>query len=160
METLLKSCRAIGATAALTIALLTTAACTMRTSAAPPQPPAEVEVATVEQRDVPTYREWIGTLDGMVNAAIRAQVTGYLLRQNYSEGTFVKKGQSLFEIDPRPFQAAVAQAQGQLAQARGQLAQAEAQLTLAQAQLAQSVANQGRTQLDVDRYVQLAKQQA
>ncbi len=160
MESLLKNGGAIAATAALTIALLTTAACTMKTSAAGPPAPAEVEVATVEQRDVPVHREWIGTLDGMVNAAIRAQVTGYLLTQNYSEGSFVRKGQLLFEIDPRPFQAAVAQAQGQLAQARGQLAQAEAQLTQAQAQLAQSAANQGRTQLDVDKYTPLAIQQA
>ena len=89
----------------------------------------------VEQRDVPVYREWIGTLDGMVNAAIRAQVTGYLLRQGYSEGSFVRKGQLLFEIDPRPFQAAVDQAQGQLAQANAQVAQAKAQLVEAQARL-------------------------
>src|ERR1700676_625188 len=87
-----------------------------RTSAGarePTQP--DVEVATVEQRDIPVYREWIGTLDGMVNAAIRAQVTGYLLTQNYSEGSFVRKGQLLFDIDPRPFDAALEQAQGQLA---------------------------------------------
>jgi membrane fusion protein (multidrug efflux system) len=96
----------------------------------------------------------------MVNAAIRAEVTGYLLSQNYAEGSFVRKGQLLFEIDPRPFQAALDQAQGQLAVARGQLAQAKAQLALAQAQLAQAVADQGRTQLDVDRYTPLAKQQA
>ena len=114
----------------------------------------------MEQRDVPVYHEWIGTLDGMVNAAIRAQVTGYLLTQNYSEGSFVRKGQLLFEIDPRPFQAALDQAQGQLSVARGQLAQAKSQLVQAQAQLAQSVADQGRTQLDVDRYTPLAKQQA
>jgi membrane fusion protein (multidrug efflux system) len=96
----------------------------------------------------------------MVNAAIRAQVTGYLLTQNYSEGSFVRKGQLLFEIDPRPFQAALDQAQGQLAVARGQLSQAKSQLVQAQAQLAQSMADQGRTQLDVDRYTPLAKQQA
>ena len=72
----------------------------------------------------------------------------------------MRKGQLLFEIDPRPFQAALDQAQGQLAQARGQLAQAKAQLAQAQAQLAQSVANQGKTQLDVDKYTPLAKQQA
>ncbi|MCU1335249.1 MAG: hypothetical protein JWO19_830 [Bryobacterales bacterium] len=117
-------------------------------------------MSTVEQRDVPIYHEWIGTLDGMVNAAIRAQVTGYLLTQNYSEGSFVRKGQLLFEIDPRPFEAALEQAQGQLAMARGQLAQAKSQLVQAQAQLAQSIADQGRTQLDVDRYTPLAKQQA
>jgi len=74
----------------------------------------------VEQKDVPIYGEWIGTLDGMVNADIKAQVSGYLLKQDYTEGSFVRKGQLLFEIDPRPFQATVDQAQGQLAQAGGQ----------------------------------------
>ena len=103
---------------------------------------------------------WIGTLDGKVNAAIKAEVSGYLLSQDYAEGSFVRKGQLLFEIDPRPFQAALDQAKGQLAQAKGQLAQAKAQLTQAQAQLAQSMADQGRTQLDVDKYTPLAKQQA
>jgi membrane fusion protein (multidrug efflux system) len=141
-------------------AALVAAGCTRATSAAGSPRPPEVEVVAVEQRDVPIYHEWIGTLDGMVNAAIRAQVSGYLLSQNYHEGSFVRKGQLLFEIDPRPFDAALAQAQGQLAQARGQLAQANAQLVQSQAQLAQSVANQGRTQLDVDRYRPLAKQQA
>jgi membrane fusion protein (multidrug efflux system) len=123
-------------------------------------PPPEVEVARVQQKDIPVQREWIGTLDGMVNAAIKAQVTGYLLTQNYTEGSFVQKGQLLFEIDPRPFQAALDQAQGQLSQANGQLAQAKAQLVQAQAQLGQAQANQRRTQLDVDRYIPLAKQQA
>jgi membrane fusion protein (multidrug efflux system) len=135
--------------------------CSTGASARMPQmAPPEVEVATVEQRDVPIYHEWIGTLDGMVNAAIKAQVPGYLLSQNYTEGSFVRKGQLLFQIDPRPFDAAVAQAQGQLAQAKGQLAQAKAQLTQAQAQLDQSEANQKRTQMDEDRYRPLAKQQA
>jgi membrane fusion protein (multidrug efflux system) len=87
-------------------------------------------------------------------------VAGYLLSQEYSEGSFVRKGQLLFQIDPRPFDAALAQAKGGLAQAKGQLAQAQAQLLQAQAQLAQAAANQGRTQLDVDRYTPLAKQQA
>ena len=160
METLLKNRMTIAATTVLIMALLTTAACSMKTSAQGPPPPPEVQVSTVVQRDVPVYHEWIGTLDGMVNAAIRAQVTGYLLTQNYSEGSFVRKGQLLFEIDPRPFQAALDQAQGQLSMARGQLAQAKSQLVQAQAQLAQSVADQGRTQLDVDRYTPLAKQQA
>jgi RND family efflux transporter MFP subunit len=139
---------------------LVAAGCTRTTSAAGSPRPPEVQVVRVEQRDVPIYREWIGTLDGMVNAAIRAEVTGYLLSQKYAEGSFVRKGQLLFEIDPRPFQAALDQAQGQLAVARGQLAQARAQLTQAQAQLAQSVANQKRSQLDVDKYAPLAKQQA
>jgi membrane fusion protein (multidrug efflux system) len=135
--------------------------CTTGASAKAPQgPPPDVEVATVEQRDVPIYREWIGTLDGMVNAEIKAEVSGYLLSQNYAEGSFVKKGQLLFEIDPRPFDAALAQAKGQLAQAIGQLAQAKAQLTQTEAQLVQSIANQERTQLDVDKYTPLEKQQA
>jgi RND family efflux transporter MFP subunit len=123
-------------------------------------PPPEVEVARVQKQDVPIQREWVGTLDGMVNAAIKAQVTGYLLTQNYTEGSFVNKGQLLFEIDPRPFQAALDQAQGQLSQANGQVAQAKAQLAQAQAQLLQAQANQRRTQLDVDRYTPLARQQA
>ena len=141
-------------------AILGAVGCTKATSAAGPPPPPEVQVATVEQRDVPVYHEWIGTLDGLVNAAIRAQVTGYLLRQDYTEGSFVRKGQSLFEIDPRPFNAALAQTQGQLAQAKGQLAQAKAQLAQSQAQLDQSMASQKRTQLDVDKYTPLAKQKA
>ena len=160
METILKNRTAMWAAAALIIAALTTVACATKTSAASPQTAPGVEVATVEQRDVPINREWIGTLDGMVNAAIKAEVSGYLLSQDYAEGSFVRKGQLLFEIDPRPFQAALDQAKGQLSQAKGQLAQARAQLTQAQAQLAQSVANQGRTQLDVDKYMPLSKQQA
>jgi RND family efflux transporter MFP subunit len=144
----------------LVLAALVTESCTRTTSAAgSPQLP-QVEVAPVKRADIPIYHEWIGTLDGLVNAAIKAEVTGYLLSQDYKEGSFVRKGQLLFEIDPRPFDAALAQAQGQLAQAKGQLAQAKAQLTQAQAQLAQSVANQERTQLDVDKYTPLEKQHA
>ena len=100
---------------------------------AQPQPaPAEVEVVRVEQKDVPIWKEWIGTLDGLVNAQIKPQVTGYLLRQTYKDGSFVKKDQLLFEIDPRTFQAALDQAKGQLASAEGQLAQAEANQIKAQ----------------------------
>jgi RND family efflux transporter MFP subunit len=105
-----------------------------------------VEVVQVEQRSVPIYAEWIGTLDGLVNADVRAQVTGYIVKQDYQEGAFVKKGQLLFEIDPRPFQAALDQALGQLAQAKANLANAEAV--------------QVRTQLDVNRYTPLAREQA
>jgi len=130
----------------------------------PPASPPEVAVVEVEQKDVPIYSEWIGTLDGLVNAEIKAQVSGYLLRKDYTEGSFVSKGQLLFEIDPRPFQAALdqakgdlAKAEGQLSQAEGQLAQANSQLLQAQAQLVQAEANQGKTQLDVDRYAPLAK---
>jgi RND family efflux transporter MFP subunit len=108
--------------------------------------PPEVAVAQVQQRDVPIPNEWVGTLDGLVNAQIRPQVTGYLLRQTYQEGSFVRKGQLLFEIDPRTFQAAVDQAKAQLASAEQQLALTEA--------------NQVKAQLDVNRYVPLAKEQA
>src|SRR6266850_593542 len=102
----------------------------------PQAAPLDVEVAEVEQKDVPIYSEWIGTLDGMVNAEIRAQVTGYLLSKNYTEGSFVKKGQSLFEIDPRPLQAALDQAKAELAKAEGQVTQAQGQFLQAEAQLA------------------------
>ena len=136
--------------------------------------PPDVEVFRVEQKDVPVYSEWIGTTEGMVNADIKAQVTGYLLRQNYQEGSLVKKGQLLFEIDPRPFQAILGQANGQVAQFQGQLeqansqvlqaeaqvAQANAQLLQAQSQLSQAQANQVKTQLDVNKYVPLAEQKA
>lgn len=106
----------------------------------------EVQVVQVQQQDVPIIHEWIGTLDGLVNADVRAEVTGYLLTQGYQEGSFVKKGQLLFQIDTRPFKAALDQAEGQLAQAKAQLSNAEAV--------------QGRTELDVKRYTPLAKEQA
>ena len=134
--------------------------CSSSTQGAKTSEPPAVEVVQVEQKDVPIPTEWIGTTDGVVNADIKAEVSGYLLKQDYTEGSFVKKGQLLFEIDPRPFQAVVDQGAGQLAQANGQLAQAKAQLTQAEAQLAVTEANQVRTQLDVDRYTPLAKQQA
>jgi membrane fusion protein (multidrug efflux system) len=102
-------------------------------------PPPIVEVTPVTQADVPIYHEWIGTLDGLVNATIRAQVTGYLLTQDYREGDAIKKGDLLFQIDPRPFQAV-------LDQANGQLAQAEARF--------------GKTELDVKRYAPLVKDRA
>ncbi len=87
--------------------------CKKEQKAGPPVP--NVEVFTVAQKDVPIYQEWVGTADGSVNATIRAQVQGYLIKQDYKEGDFVKKGQILFEIDPRTFQAALEQAKGQLA---------------------------------------------
>ena len=85
--------------------------------------PPEVEVVQVEQKDVPIWNEWVGTLEGLVNAQIKPQVTGYLVRQTYQEGSFVKKGQLLFEIDPRTFQAVLDQAKAQRANAEGSLAQ-------------------------------------
>jgi RND family efflux transporter MFP subunit len=93
-------------------------------SAAPPQPPA-VEVTSVVQKDVPIEGAWVGTLEGYVNAQISPQVSGYLVRRDYQEGAFVRKGQVLFEIDPRPFQAVLDQAKGQLAQAQARMANAE-----------------------------------
>jgi membrane fusion protein (multidrug efflux system) len=138
---------------------LSMSGCARTTAASAPAPP-DVEVATVRQKDLPVEREWIGTLDGMVNAAIKAEVTGYLLKQDYSEGSFVHKGQLLFEIDPRPLQAAADQAMGQLAQANAQLAQAKAGLAQAQAQLVSAQANQKKAQMDEDRYIPLAAQQA
>jgi membrane fusion protein (multidrug efflux system) len=147
------------ATIPLIVTGLIVAARCSKTQIVQPGPP-EVLVVQVEQKDVPIYSEWIGTLEGMVNAEIKAQVTGYLLKQDYSEGTFVKKGQLLFEIDARPLQAVLDQANGDLARAEGQLAQANAQLLQANAQLAQAEANQGKAQLDVDRYIPLAKEKA
>jgi len=88
-------------------------------------PPLMVEVVPVIQRDVPVQGEWVGTLEGYVNAQIQPQVSGYLIRQDYHEGAAVKKGDLLFEIDPRPFQAALDQAKGQLAQAEAQMANAD-----------------------------------
>lgn len=116
-------------------------------------PPPVIEVASVEQRDFPVYQEWIGTLTGQVNADVKAQVTGYLLKQHYKEGSYVKKGQLLFEIDARPFQAA-------LDQAKGQLAQAEAQLVQNEAQFATAEANQLKSQQDVEKYGPLAQAEA
>jgi membrane fusion protein (multidrug efflux system) len=140
--------------------LIVTIGCTRGSSASASEPLLEVEVAPVQQRDVPVYREWIGTLDGLVNADIKAQVTGYLIQQSYTEGTFVKQGQLLFQIDPRPFQAVVDQARGQVAQTEGQLAQSRAQLAQSEAQVAVAEANQHRVQLDVDRYTPLIQAQA
>jgi RND family efflux transporter MFP subunit len=98
----------------------------------PPKPaPPDVAVTNVVQKDVPIYGNWVATLDGYVNANIQPQVSGYLIKQDYREGSYVRKGDVLFEIDPRPFQALLDQAKGQLAQAKGQLSQAEAQLALA-----------------------------
>lgn len=107
--------------------------------APPPPAPPDVEVTEVVQQDVPIYTEWVASLDGFVNAQISPQVTGYLMKQSYGEGSVVSKGQILFEIDPRPFEAAL---QG----AKGQQAQAEAGL--------------GKTTLDVQRDTPLAQQSA
>ena len=145
---------------AIAAALAASMGCARSSRGATTPPPLQVQVVQVEQKDVPVYREWIGTLDGLVNADIKAEVSGYLTQQAYTEGTFVKQGQLLFQIDPRPFQASLDQAKGQLAQAEGQLEQARAQQLQAEAQVAVAEANQRRTQLDVDRYTPLIQQQA
>jgi RND family efflux transporter MFP subunit len=159
---LLKHKLVIGVTiCVIVIALLVAVGGSRGKDSAPSSPPLPgVEVAEVEQQDVPIHSEWIGTLDGMVNAEIRAHAPGYLRTQRYTEGSFVRKGQLLFEIDPRPFQAALDQARGELAKAEGQVTQANGQLSQASAQLMQAEANQGKTRLDVDRYTPLAKQKA
>jgi membrane fusion protein, multidrug efflux system len=112
----------------------------------PPAGPPTVEVVEVAQKDVPITREWVATLDGFVNAQIRAQVNGLLLKQDYINGNYVRKNSPLFEIDPRPFQAALDQANGKLEQAKADLQRAEAYL--------------GKTQIDVTRYTPLAKESA
>jgi membrane fusion protein, multidrug efflux system len=94
-----------------------------------------VEVSVVQQKNVPIYGNWVASLEGYVTANIQPQVAGYLVRQNYREGSLVHEGDVLFQIDPRPFQAVLDQALGQLAQAKGQLGQAEAQLGLARINL-------------------------
>ena len=104
-----------------------TSSCKQNAAPPPPQPPT-VEVLTVAARDVPLQREWIGVLDGDVNATIRPQVTGYLVKQNYREGEFVKKGQVLFEIDPRTFQTTVEQAKAVRSQQQANHATAAANL--------------------------------
>jgi RND family efflux transporter MFP subunit len=120
--------------------------CQGKNAQAGPPPAVDVEVAKVEQKDIPIYGEWIGTLDGLVDADVRAQVTGYLLDQAYVEGSFVKKGQLLFQIDPRPFQATLDQAKAQLIQSQAQLANAEA--------------TQLQAQLNVNKYTPLAQEEA
>lgn len=127
-----------GKLAAIVVVLLFFSGCKQKTPAAAPPPPV-VKITSVTQSDVPVYHEWVGTLDGLVNAKIRAQVSGYLVSQSFREGQPIKKGDPLFEIDPRPFKAA-------LDQANGLLAQAEARL--------------GKTELDVKRYGPLVKDKA
>src|SRR3954465_7488046 len=125
----------LAALALLCCIAVASAGCNRKKAAAPPPPPV-VEVVTVTPRDVPIYMEWIGTLDGAVNAEIRAQVSGYILTQNYMEGSQVKSNQLLFQIDPRPFEVTLSQTQAKLAQDEAQL---------------------GKTDLDVKRLTPLAK---
>jgi RND family efflux transporter MFP subunit len=134
------------------------AGCTSKsgvTSASQPQqpPPADVGVTTVVQKDVPISGDWVATLDGYVNANIQPQVSGYLVKQDYREGSLVHKDEVLFEIDPRPFEAVLDQAKAQLAQAKGQVAAARGQLGQSRAQL-------GLAEINVKRDTPLAAARA
>src|SRR5881397_213826 len=146
------------------------AGCGDRSGAAAPPPLPVVRVASVIEEDVPISLEYVGTLVGYINAQIRARVSGHLMSQNYQEGSPVKAGDPLFQVDPRPFQAALDQAEAKLLQAESQLSQAKAQVSASQAQVEQAVAkvaqdeaqvkrseaDQRRTELDVGRYAPLA----
>ena len=136
-----KGCLAL---AAIAISALSLAGCGKTESAAAGPP--TVEVLQVVEKSVPITKEWVATLDGFVNAQIRAQVSGLLLKQNYTNGAFVRSGSPLFEIDPRPFQAALDQASANLRQAQADLQRGQAQL--------------GKTEQDVARYTPLAKESA
>lgn len=129
-------------------------------NAKPAAPPPVVEVAEVIQREIPVYSEWIASTDGLVNATIRAQVQGYLVQQNYREGDFVRKGQLLFEIDPRPFQATLNQAEAAERQAMAALTQAEATVEQAKADVARQEALWVSAKATYDRYKPLAEQRA
>ncbi|MGB6198225.1 MAG: efflux RND transporter periplasmic adaptor subunit [Candidatus Acidiferrales bacterium] len=124
-----------------------------RKTAQPPRP-AEVEVTSVVQKDVSISSEWVATLDGYVNAQIQPQVTGYLIKQDYREGSFVHKDDVLFEIDPRPFQAVLDQAKAQLAQAEAQLGNATLNVKRDIPEAQASAIPQ--SQLDTDTQTQLA----
>ena len=115
--------------------------------------PPTVEVVHILQKDIPVYSEWVASTDGFVNATIRAQVQGYLITRNYKEGDFVKKGQILFEIDPRPFQAT-------LDQAKATWNQSKASLNQAKAEVARLEANHFITKANLDRVRPLAEMNA
>src|SRR5258706_5626287 len=133
------------------------AGCRASSTAPASPPPPVVRVEPVVQKDVPIYGEWVGTTVGYVTAQISARVSGYLVSQNYKEGTRVKAGDLLFEIDPRPYQIAADQARAQLLQSESQLEQAKAQVAQADADVARAEANQKETELDVDLYTPLAE---
>src|SRR6267378_3544850 len=139
----------------IVIAVLS-AGCGNSSTAGSPPPPV-VKVEPVVEKDVPIYGEWVGTTVGYVTAQISARVSGYLVSQTYKEGTRVKAGDLLFEIDPRPYQIAAEQARAQLLQTESQLEQARAQVAQADADVAKAEANQKNTELDVSRYTPLAE---
>jgi membrane fusion protein (multidrug efflux system) len=136
-----------------------------------PPPPPVVAVEAVVQRDVPISAEWVGSLVGYITAQIRPRVGGHLMSQHYTEGAVVEAGDLMFQVDPRPYETALAHAEARLLQAESQLSQVRAQVSASQAQLEQAIAkvasdeaqlqkaqaDQRRTQLDVNRYTPLAQ---
>jgi len=142
----------------LIAALALTGGCNNSKASPAPPPPPEVAVLTVSPETVTLTSEWIGTLDGFVNAQIRPQVSGYLVRRNYEEGALVSKGQVLFEIDPRPFEAVLAQAEARQAEAQAQLGKAQRD-TQRDRPLAEQRAI-AQSQLDNDVQAELAAQAA
>src|SRR5437016_5339311 len=161
------------ALAALLLGMVTVASagCGDASRATASPPPAVVKVEPVVERDVPISVEWVGTLVGYVDAQIRARVAGHLVSQAYQEGSLVKSGDLLFQVDPRPFQVAADQADAKVRLAESQLSQAKAQVTASQAQIEQAIAKvaqdeaqvkraeatQRQTELDVNRYTPLAQ---
>jgi membrane fusion protein (multidrug efflux system) len=124
---------------------------------APPPKLTVVTFGTPVRQDVPIYSQWIGTTVGFIDAEIHSKVTGYLLTQDYKEGSVVHIGDLLFEVDPRPFQAVVDQANAQVEVAKAQLTQAVADVAAAKAEIERAEAAQLKTELDVKRYSPLAK---
>lgn len=110
------------------LAAVLASACSNGQAAAPPAPPPQVQVITLAPERVALTSEWVATLDGYVNAQVRPQVQGYLIKRNYQEGAYVRRGQVLFEIDPRPFDATLAQARGHLAEMQAQLGKTDRDL--------------------------------
>src|SRR6266851_1437434 len=160
----------VGALVIVVIAAVGTG-CRDASRAAEPLPPPAVKVEPVIEQDVPISSEWVGTLVGYINAQIRARVSGHLVSQNYKEGSLVKTGNLLFQVDSRPFQTAVDQAVAKLRLAESQVTQAKAQVSASRAQVEQSratvaqgeadvkkaEANQRKSELDVGRYTPLAQ---
>src|SRR5438445_297593 len=161
----------VGARLLAIVLAVALAGCGERSGAAAVPPPPVVRVASVLEQDVPISSEWVGTLVGYINAQIRARVAGHLVSQNYTEGSLVRAGDLLFQVDPRPFETAADQADARLHLAESQLSQAHAQVSASQAQVEQALAtvvqgeaqvkraeaNQRQTELDVGRYTPLAQ---
>jgi membrane fusion protein (multidrug efflux system) len=166
-----KTVAAVGPALLAVFLAATLSGCGDRSGAAPAAIAPAVKVDAVIQRDVPISVEYVGTLVGYINAQIRARVSGHLMSQDYTEGSLVKSGDVLFEVDPRPFQTAVDQADARLRLAESQLSQAKAQVSATEAQVEQAIAKvaqddaqvtraeatQRQTELDVNRYTPLAQ---